>query len=102
MVSRARVYREWKGFVTFPSDSGRVRSRAERLDTSVREGAAIIPMSMILGEDDAFECMEVDDGGYVRIWTRDKVWFLVREGINGKIEKLRYVPRNPPGAKNAG
>ena len=45
---------------------------------------------------------KIEIGPNVTIWTRDQVWFLVREGINGKIEKLRYVPGNPPTAETVG
>jgi hypothetical protein len=96
------LYREWKDFVTFSVDAGRIRSRVERLDTGLREGVATISLSTILTGEDVFECMEIEDDGYVMIWTRDKVWFLAREGNGGRIEKLRYVPRNPPTPKNAG
>ena len=97
------IYYEWKEFVTCPLDSEHIRSRAERLDTSLREGVwRSPPLSTILGPGDVFECMKVGDFGEVMIWTRDRVWFLAREGYGGQIEKLRYVPRNPPGAKDLG
>jgi hypothetical protein len=86
------IYREWNEFVTCPLDSERVRSRAERLDTRLREGVAVIPLSTILAEGDVFECMEVGDCGDVTIWTRDKVWFLAREGNGGKIENYVMCP----------
>jgi len=109
------LFKEWKEFVTYPGDSARVKSREQRLDTSnafrvgpdgkypsemfqcpPAERAAIIPFSLIVSEGDEFDCMEVTDYGHVHIWTRDKVWFLTREGNNFQIEKLRYVPRHPP------
>jgi len=105
------LFNEWKEFVTYPGDSTRIKSREQRLDTSnafrigpdgkyspemSAEGAAVIPLSMIVSEGDKFDCMEVTDHGHVNIWTRDKVWFLTREGNDWRIEKLRYVPRHPP------
>ena len=90
------LFHDWKDFITYPLDSTRVRSRAERLNTSAPHGAAVIPLSTVLVGNDTFECMEIDDKGHVTIWTIDKVWFLTREGVGGQIEKLRYVPRHPP------
>ena len=89
------LFHEWTEFVTYPTDSSRVRSRAERLDTSHSAGA-VVPLATILNNGDVFECMEIEDSGWVIIWTRNKVWFLAREGQGGRIEKLRYVPRHPP------
>jgi len=63
------------------------------------ERLVVIPMSNVVVKDDVFECMEIDDLGYVTIWTKDRVWFLVREGNGGLIEKLRYVQRHPSDAK---
>jgi len=111
------VFREWREFVVYPTNPDRVRSRDARLNTAdaFRVGpdghyppdyhsggndrAAVIPLSTVIFGDDIFECMDVDDFGHVLIWTRDKVWFLNREGINGGIEKLRYLPRHPPDAR---
>ena len=109
------LFKEWKEFVTYPGDSSRVKSREQRLDTSkafrigaggeyppelhqgpTAERVAVIPLSKLVSGDDAFECMEVTDHGYVCIWTRNKVWYLSREGNEGRIEKLRYVLRHPP------
>jgi hypothetical protein len=39
--------------------------------------------------------MEVTDYGDVLIWTRQKVWLLLRRDT-AKMEKLIYVPRHPP------
>lgn len=50
---------------------------------------------MVIFDDDVFECMEVTDYGDVMIWTRDKVWILLRKNTN-EIEKLMYLQRHPP------
>jgi len=110
------LFHEWKEFITYPLDSNRIRSRAERFDTSKGfklgpdgkypsdysdgkgEKPAVIPLSTIIVGDDVFECMEISDSGWVVIWTREKVWYLAREGNSSQIEKLRYVPRHPPSA----
>jgi hypothetical protein len=111
------IFHEWKEFVVYPLDSGRAHTLEQRLDTSraFRIGpdgqyppeyseagvdrAAVIPLSTFLSGNDAFECMEIDDSGWVVIWTKRKVWFLAREGNDWRIEKLRCVPRNPPETK---
>jgi hypothetical protein len=109
------LFKEWREFVIYPGDSGRVKSREQRLDTSkafrigadgqyppemrqcpIAERVAVYPLSKILSGGDTFECMEVSDYGHVYIWTRQKVWFIVHEGIEGRVEKLKYVPRHPP------
>ena len=61
----------------------------------------MIPLPTIICGDDVFESMEVDHFGYVMIWTRDKVWFLAREGDNGQGEKLRFLPRHAPKSERA-
>lgn len=86
------LFNEWQDFITHPLDSSRVKSRKDRLDTTQ---GTIIPISMLLRGSDEFECMEITDLGDVTVWTRDKVWFLVREGTGQQIEKLRYIPRHP-------
>ncbi len=94
------LFQEWKEFITYPTDSSRVRSRAKRMGLSGGQSAAVIPLSLIIGGDDTFDCMEIDDYGHVTIWTKQKVWFLTRDGVGGQIEKLRYVPRHPPTPKD--
>ena len=106
------IFREWQEFVTYPLDPNRVRTKAERLDTSeaFRRGldgkypqdckpsssrATIIDLGMIVYDGDVFERMEVTDQGDVLIWTHEKVWMLLRKNTAG-IEKLIYVPRHPP------
>jgi len=108
------LFHEWKDIVTYPGDSNRIRSREERLDTRnafrpaadgsypaemfqkpIAERAAVITLPYIQRGDDVFECMAIDDYGYVLIWTRDKVWFLAQEGIDDLVEKLRCLPRHP-------
>jgi hypothetical protein len=95
------LFHEWKEFITYPANSSHVRSRAERMDVPGPQGAAIIQISTIVVGEDSFDCMEINDAGHVTIWTKEKVWFLTREGVGGQIEKLRYVPRHPPNPKNA-
>src|SRR5258707_962514 len=109
------IFREWQEFVTYPLNPDRVRTKAERLDTSVafrrgRDGkypqdyeapsskGAIIDLAMIVSDGDVFESMEVTDYGDVLIWTRQKVWLLLRMNTSG-MEKLIYVPRHPPNQK---
>ena len=109
------LFREWKDFVSFPLDPNRVRTRDERLDTSNayrrdRDGkypqdykpdrGAVIDLGVVLSDDDAFECMEVTDYGDVTIWTRDKVWHLLRKNTN-HMEKLLYLHRHPPNRHDA-
>lgn len=105
------VFQEFQEFVTYPLDRDRVRTRAERVDTSnaFRRGAdgcypegcsqsrgRIIDLDLIVYDGDVFESMEVDDYGNVYIWTRQKVWVLLRKET-ANLEKLIYVPRYPPG-----
>jgi hypothetical protein len=111
------VFREWQEFVTYPLDPNRVRTKAERLDTrgAFRRGidgkypqdyessssrAAIIDLGMIVYDGDVFERMEVTEYGDVLVWTRQKVWLLLRKNTAG-MEKLIYVPRHPPKDDNA-
>ena len=108
------LFKEWKDFVVYPCDSTRIKSRAERLNTAdaFRAGSdgqypaqmfetpsperrAVITQQYVLRGDDVFECMEIGDYGFVIIWTRDKVWFIKKEGTNGMIEKLTCLPRHP-------
>jgi hypothetical protein len=51
------AYYEWRDFIVHPLDSSRVRSRAERMDLSSREGSVVYPRSTILRGGDVFECM---------------------------------------------
>jgi len=107
------IFREWHDFVTYPLDPERVHTRVARLDIAAayRRGqngqypeeysgsldrGAIIDQAFLVKDGDIFECMEIDDFGHVTIWTSQKIWFLVRDGSSGGIEKLRYVPRHPP------
>jgi hypothetical protein len=111
------IFREWQEFVTYPLDPDRVRTKAERLDTSAafrrgRDGkypqdyeaassrGAIIDLGIIVYDGDDFESMEVNDYGDVLVWTRQKVWLLLRKNTAG-MEKLIYVPRHPPKGYNA-
>src|ERR1044071_1571869 len=61
-----------------------------------RDASRVINLHAVEGVD----CMEIDDAGRVTIWTKQKVWFLTRDGADGRIEKLRYVPRHPPSPKH--
>jgi hypothetical protein len=111
------IFREWQDFVTYPLDPDRVRTKGERLDTSAafRRGldgkypqdygpsssrGAIVDLGMIVYESDVFESMEVNDYGDVLVWTRHKVWLLLRRNTAG-MEKLIYVPRHPPQDDNS-
>jgi hypothetical protein len=105
------LFQEWHDFVTYPLDPNRVTTLRERLDTSRafrlqadgqyppgfkpsgKEG--VVEISMVIRGDDVFERMSISDYGDVCIWTRDKVWVLLRRGSGG-MEKLMYVLRHPP------
>ena len=50
---------------------------------------------LIVFDDDEFECMDISDYGDVQIWTKKRVWFLLRKETAG-MEKLIYVDRHPP------
>ena len=104
------IYTEWIDFITYPSDSGRIWTLAERLDVShavnidikgfdfeemLKRGARMtldnVLHPTILNQ--VFEVMEVTDTGNVTIWTTDRVVFLSRLG---GIEKMIAVRRHPP------
>ena len=109
------LLKEWREFIVYPGDSSRVKSIEQRLNTATAfrvgadgsyppemnevpnsERACVIPLSLVVQDGDTFECMEINEQGHVCVWTREKVWFLTREGNDSKVEKLRYVPRHPP------
>ena len=101
------LYKEWIDFIIYPSDSNRIKNRAERINIqnalSENEKIENPEMAKQVGffvswndydfKDDVFEAMWIDDDGNVIIWTEKRVWSLHRR-IDGK-EKLTYVPRNP-------
>lgn len=101
------LYKEWIDFVIFPSDSNKVKTREERLNTKgavsylENDGESAKEFGLIVNwndytmnpDNDKFEAMWVDDDGNVIIWTEKRVWSLHRR-IDGK-EKMTYLPRNP-------
>jgi hypothetical protein len=103
------LYKEWIDFVIYPSDSNRVKTREERLDTQnaipeierygnpelAKKVGFIVNWNdyVFTYDNDKFEAMWIDDIGNVTIWTEKRVWSLHRR-IDGK-EKIIYVPRNP-------
>ena len=105
------IYKTYQEFVTYPLFPDKVKSLEDRLDihkayrklngrypeeySPNSEKGAIIEIDTILNEDDSFEAMEITDFGYVTIWTKNKVWFLTRD--HGKLERLKYIARNPTG-----
>ena len=100
------VFREWTDFVIQLHRNGKPWTVEERLDTSqgldVRSplygaGDKIIITERDIFEfrdygldDDELEAIEVGLGGYVLVWTKYKIWYVI-EG-----ERLRYIPRHPP------
>lgn len=99
------VFREWTDFVIQLDRCGKPWTVEERLDTSqgvnidsTEYGAglkAIISEQELFWmremglDDDELEAMEIGPGGYVLIWTKYKIWYVI-EG-----ETLRYIPRHP-------
>lgn len=101
------LYREWVDFVVFPSDSEKVTTRKERLNTKnalsqdekflkpelAKKVGFIVSRNDYEFKDDVFEAMWIDECGNVIIWTEKRVWSLHRR-LDGK-EKMTYLPRNP-------
>lgn len=48
---------------------------------------------VILREGEVVECFLIREDGAVTIWTTNNVWYIHQQG---SIEKLLYLPRNPP------
>ena len=92
------LFRQWQDFILYPLDPDRVNSLEDRLDISKADQRTgfIFTFESAVQSDDIFEVTEISEYGHVMIWTRDKVWCLVREGNNAGMEKMRYVPRHPP------
>lgn len=106
------IFKEYQEFVVYPLQADKVRHREDRLNiehgfrincagaypqdySPSSEKGAVVPLQHIVLEHDQFEAMQVSDSGHVTIWTRDRVWFLVHEGNDQQIERMKYVPRNP-------
>ena len=102
------LYKEWIDFVVYPSDSNKVKTREERIDTkntvpaiekyenyelAKKVGYAVSWNDSEMSNDDKFEAMWIDDDGNVIVWTEKRVWSLHCR-IDGK-EKMIYLPRNP-------
>ena len=99
------LYKKWVDFVVYPSDSNRVKTREERINTSgaipelENDGELGKKFGLIVSwsdyafnyDNDKFEAMWIDDDGNVIIWTEKRIWSLHRR-IDGK-EKMTYVPR---------
>ena len=106
------LFKQWREFVIYPLNSDKVKTFEQRVDISqayrissnekypqylednVKNGIIFDHATVVAGEDE-FEAMNIDQFGHVIIWTIKKVWYLNKEGENSKIEKMRYVPRNP-------
>lgn len=106
------LFTQYQEFIVFPLDPDKVKSQQDRLNTGQgfrvntngvyppdytpsSEQGAVVPIEHIVFDNDQFEAMEVTDSGHVNIWTRDRVWFLMREGSNNQIERMKFVQRNP-------
>ncbi len=106
-------FTKWQDFIRYPKNANKVGSRSDRLDISCgfypeadgqhseeffssSDNGAVVRIEDILWDDDVFEAMEIDDLGHVLIWTRDRVWFLQRQGRDLTVEKLIFLPRHPP------
>jgi hypothetical protein len=103
------LYKEWIDFVVYPSDTDRVETREQRLDTQnaipeierYYDPELAKKVGFIVNwndyafnyDNDRFEAMWIDDMGNVTIWTEKRIWSLHRR-MDGK-EKMTYVPRNP-------
>ena len=104
---RNMLYKEWVDFVVYPSDTDRVNTREERLNTEnaisdnerlrnpelAKKIGYIVNWNDYAFKDDVFEALWIDDNGNVIIWTEKRVWSLHRR-LDGK-EKMIYLPRNP-------
>jgi hypothetical protein len=99
------LFKEWVDFIIWPEQPDGINSLAERTDIATAErpqscsytpdSKAIIQQSMIDREDDPFEAIEINSSGAVMIWTKNKIWQVVKN-TDGTVEKLSCVPRNPP------
>jgi len=105
---------EWKDIALYPLNSNYVKSSEDRLnickgfrlgsngqypeeyfEQKPDEQCAIIELSSLLESNDKFEALEIDESGWVQIWTKNKIWFLVNEGNENIIERLKFLRRNP-------
>jgi hypothetical protein len=89
------IYLEWNDFVL--GNSGSIKTPKDRFDLQ-REKRAV-RRELVEQYGDRFEAMEVSALGDVVVWTTSKVW-CVRKEIG--IEKLMWLPRNPPSAASSG
>jgi hypothetical protein len=81
---------EWRDFIL--ADGNPIGSEKERFDTA--RGGRRVGRELLEQFGDRFEAMEIADGGGVVVWTTTKVWCIRWEP---GLEKLIYLPRNPPG-----
>jgi hypothetical protein len=108
------LYYEWIDFVTFPRDPNRIMTKEARLECSnairiakeslssveeinkqvelIAKFGGVVTKDQIVTEDDEFEVMEITDYGKVAIWTKKRVWTLLRQG---DMERLTFLPRHP-------
>jgi hypothetical protein len=101
------LYKKWINFIVFPSDTNKVKTREDRLNTKnaltqaekfentelAKKLGYIVSWDDYNFKDDDFEAIWIDDIGNVIIWTDKRIWSLHRR-IDGK-EKMFYLPRNP-------
>lgn len=103
------LFSVWQDFVIYPKDPNRVQSRKNRLDTANARRTLpgkiptapiepsdgfLVERSQVELDSDPFQAMVVTNGGDVHIWTKARVWFLLRR--HGNMEKLLTLSRDPP------
>jgi hypothetical protein len=84
---------EWRDFVI--SVGQPIRSVEERFN--LEGGGRSVRRELFEQYGDKFEVMEITDLGGITIWTTTKVWCIRTEQ---RLEKLVYLPRNPPALGN--
>jgi hypothetical protein len=101
------LYKKWIDFIVFPSDTNKVKTREDRLNTKnaltqnerfenpelAKKLGYIVDWDGFEFKDDDFEAIWIDDIGNVIIWTDKRIWTLYQR-IDGK-EGMIYLPRNP-------
>lgn len=92
-LTMSLLVHEWQDFVIFPKDPDRIKAREERLALALQEeGGFVVKKDLLVRPGDEFEAMRVSELGDVEVWTRKKVWALLRK--HG-MEKLFFVSRQP-------
>ena len=108
------LFYEWKDIALYPLNSSYVKNIQDRLNIShgfklnangqyppeyfeqhPESQCAIIELKTLLFDSDEFEALEIGEYGWVQIWTKNKIWFLITEGNDNRIERLKFLNRNP-------